>query len=73
MDSVPVDKVDTRFVYCRANTALGVQITDEGDVKLFAAYRYDRKAPDIAQRTRKMLAGYTDMITQYESGKSTVG
>lgn len=73
IDSAPLPKAGIRFVCCRANATLGVEITDEGEVELFAEYRYDRKSPDIEQRIRKMLAGYIDMIMQYKSEKQTVG
>lgn len=73
VDSVPLIKAGTCFFYGKANATLGVEITDEGDVELFAEYRYDRKAPDIEQRIRKMLTGYIDMIMHYKSERQTVG
>lgn len=73
VDSAPLDRAGTRFACYRANATLGVEITDEGNVELFAEYRYDHKAPDIEQRIRKMLTGYINMITQSERRKSTVG
>lgn len=73
VDSDPISKAGTRFVCCRANATLGVEITEEGEVELFAEYRYDYKSPDIEQRIRKMLTGYIDMIMQYKRAKQTVG
>lgn len=73
IDVDPLKKAGTRYIYSKANAALGVEITDEGDIKLFTELQYAPHAPDFVQRINKMLAGYIDMITQYESRKLTVG
>lgn len=73
VDSAPLTKAGTSYIYCKANATLGIKITDEGDAELFTEYQYDRKVPNIDQRIRKMLKGYIDMIMQYKSEKQTVG
>lgn len=73
VDSTPMAKSGTRFVCCRANAALGIEITDEGDLELFAEYQYNQRVLNAEQRIYKMLVGYIDVITHYESRKSTVG
>ena len=71
--AAPSEKAGTRYVCSKANATLGIEVTDEGDVKLFTEFQCIPQRNDFSQRFSKMLTGYFDMITQYEHRKSTDG
>ena len=73
IDTAPSEKAGTRYVCSKVNATLGVEITDEGDMKLFTELQCAPQTPDFVQRINKMMIGYFKMITQYESRKPTVG
>lgn len=73
IDTAPLVKAGIRYICSKANATLGVEITDEGDVKLFAEFHCVHQNNDFTQDINKILTGYIDMITQYERRKSTVG
>lgn len=73
IDVAPSEKAGTRYVCSKANATLGIEIMDEGDVKLFTELQCTPQHNDFSQRFNKMMTGYFDMITQYEHRKSTDG
>lgn len=73
IDTAPLEKAGTRYTCSKANATLGVEVTDEGDVKLFTEFQCTSQIEDFSQDVNKILVGYFDMITQYERRKSTVG
>ena len=73
IDTAPLVKAGTRYVCSKANATLGVEVTDEGDVKLFTEFQCIPQSSDFSQSVNKILVGYFDMITQYERRKSTDG
>ena len=73
IDAAPSEKAGTRYICSKANASLGVEITDDGDMKLFTELQCVHQNPGCAQRIKKMMVGFLNMITQYESRKPTVG
>lgn len=73
IDAAPSDKAGTRYICNKANASLGVEITDDGDMKLFTELQCVHQTPGFVQRIKKMMVGFFNMITQYESRKPTVG
>ena len=73
IDAAPSDKAGTRYVCSKANATLGIEVTDEGDVRLFTELQCTPQHNDFSQHFSKMMTGYFDMITQYEHRKSTDG
>ena len=73
IDAAPSEKAGTRYICSKANASLGVEITDDGDMKLFTELQCVHQTPGFVQRIEKMMVGFFNMITQYESRKPTVG
>lgn len=61
------DMIGTRQEYRKSNAALGLEVTDEGDVSLYAKCLIDYKDPNAEKRILKIVKGYTEMITQLYS------
>lgn len=73
IDAAPSDKAGTRYICSKENASLGVEITDDGDMKLFTELQCVYQNPGFVQHIKKMMVGFFNMITQYESRKPTVG
>lgn len=66
VSSVPVSEAGMRCEYRRPDhpdTAIGFEVTDEGDLCLYAEQRVDADSPLRERRIFRMIAGYSEMIT----------
>lgn len=64
--SVPVSKAGMRCEYRspdHPDTAIGFEVTDEGDLCLYAEQMVDADSPLRERRIFRMIAGYSEMIT----------
>ena len=66
VSSVSVSEAGMRCEYRRPDyldTAIGFEVTDEGDLCLYAEQRVDADNPLRERRIFRMIAGYSEMIT----------
>lgn len=65
VEIAPLKKANTKWEYRRSNNpymAIGLEITDEGDVDFYAEQFIDMNAPEKDQLIRKMITGYSNII-----------
>jgi hypothetical protein len=63
----PLEKAITKWEYRRSNNpymAIGLEITDEGDVDLYAEEFIDMNAPEKDHLIRKLITGYSNIISE---------
>lgn len=75
VDTTSLSKAGMRCEYRKPShphTVIGLEVTDEGDVSLYAEQRIDGNAPQRESRIVRMIEGYTSMVSNMDFEKFTM-